>query len=89
MKLVPIIALAVLVATPAFAGSAKKKKMLMHPQGFYQEQRDWRSSRNYYGGSYLRGPNVYSPAGRYIGRDPSPNVRQRMYDDDIRLRGEL
>jgi len=89
MKLIPIIALAALVATPAFAASAKKKKVPMHPQGYFQEHRDWRSSRNAYRGSYLRGPHVFSPSGRYVGSDPSPNVRQRMYDDDLRLRGQF
>ncbi len=91
MRLVPIIALAALAATPAFAGGAKKKKMHMHSQGYYQVEPGWRGARNEYrrGGGYLRGPNVYSPSGRYIGRDPSPNVRQRMYDDDLRLRGQL
>jgi hypothetical protein len=89
MNIVPIIALAALVATPAFAGGAKKKRM--HSQGYYQVEPNWRGARNEYrrGGNYLRGPNVYSPSGRYIGRDPSPNVRQRMYDDDLRLRQQL
>lgn len=89
MKLVPVIALAVLVATPAFAAGSKKKRVQVGPQGYYQQQNDWRASRNYYRGNYINGPNVYSPRGRYIGRDPSPAVRLRMYDDDIRLRNEF
>ena len=90
MKLVPIIMLATIAATPAFAGHAKKKRMPMHSQGYFLQERDWRYSRNQYrGGDYLRGPNVYSPSGRYVGRDPSPNVRQRMYDDDLRLRQQF
>lgn len=91
MKLVPIIALAVLAATPAFAASAKKKRMITQPQGHHLQERDWRDSRNAYRGSrgYLRGWDVYSPSGRYVGRDPSPNVRQRMYDDDLRLRNQF
>ncbi|MDQ8729395.1 hypothetical protein [Bradyrhizobium sp. LHD-71] len=89
MKIVPIIALAVLVATPALAASTKKK-MPRQAQGYYQQERDWRGSRNMYrGDGYLRGPNVYSPSGRFVGRDPSPNVRQRMYDDDLRLRNQF
>lgn len=89
MKLVPVILLATIATTPAFAGHAKKKRMPMHSQGYFLQHHDWRYSRNQYrGGEYLRGPNVYSPSGRYVGRDPSPNVRQRMYDDDLRFRGQ-
>jgi hypothetical protein len=87
MKLVPVIALALLVTTPAFAGH--KKRVLIAPQGYHQQHGDWRASRNSYRGNYIRGPSVVSPSGRYIGRDPSLNVRQRMYDDDIRLRNAL
>lgn len=89
MKLVPIVVLAAVVATPAFAGHVKKKRIPMQSHGYFLQERDWRSSRNQYGGEYMRGPNVYSPAGRYVGRDPSPNVRQRMYDDDLRFRGQF
>jgi hypothetical protein len=89
MKLVPIIILAAVVATPAFAGHVKKKRMPLHAQGYFLQEPSWRYSRNQYRGGYMRGPNVYSPAGRYVGRDPSPNVRQRMYDDDLRFRGQL
>jgi hypothetical protein len=89
MKLVPILALAALVATPAFAANARKNKMPMQSYGYFQEQRDWRSSRNHYRGDYLHGPHVFSPSGRYVGSDPSPNVRQRMYDDDLRFRGQF
>jgi len=85
MKLAPIIALAALVATPAFAGQAKKK-MPMQPQGYYQQHGDWRASRNQHGGNYINGPSVYSPTGRYIGSDPSLSVRQQMYDEDFRFR---
>jgi hypothetical protein len=87
MKLVAVIAIAALVATPAFAGHAKKKRMPLHAQGYFLQEPDWRYSRNQYRGDYLQGPNVYSPSGRFVGRDPSPNVRQRMYDDDLRFRG--
>jgi len=90
MKLVPVIAIAALVATPAFAGHANKKRMPLHSHGYFQQHHDWRYSHNQYRrGGYMRGPNVYSPAGRFVGRDPSPNVRQRMYDDDLRFRGQL
>ena len=89
MKLVPVVALALLVATPAFAGS-RHKRVLIAPHVYsHHHHGDWRASRNYYRGNYIRGPNVVSPSGRYIGRDPSPNVRQRMYDDDIRLHNAL
>jgi hypothetical protein len=84
MKLVPIIALAALVATPAFAGHAKKKKVYTH--GYYQVEPGWRGARNSYRGNYITGPHVFAPSGRYVGSDPSANVRQRMYDDDLRFR---
>ena len=80
MKLIPIVALAALVATPAFAGHAKKKRI--HTQhGYYQIEPGWRGARNQYRGNYVTGPGVYTPGGRYIGSDPSPAVRQRMNDD--------
>jgi hypothetical protein len=88
MKFIPIVVLAAVVATPAFAGHARQKRLPLHSHGYFLQQHDWRDSRNQYrGGEYLRGPNVYSPSGRFVGRDPSPNVRQRMYDDDLRFRG--
>jgi hypothetical protein len=87
MKIVPIIMLAAIVATPAFAGP--KKKRMHHSQGYAMQEPNWRNSRNQYGGGYIRGPNVYSPAGRFIGRDPSPAVRQQMYDFDSKIRGPL
>jgi hypothetical protein len=88
MKLVPVMALALLVATPAFAGH-KKKRVLVAPPGYYQQHGDWRASRNYYRGNYIRGPHVFTPTGRYVGSDPSLAIRQRMYDDNIRLRNAL
>lgn len=88
MKLVPIVVLAAVVATPAFAAPSKKKHH--HSYGFSIQEPGWRNSRNQSrGSSYMRGPDVYSPSGRYVGRDPSFNVRQRMHDDDIRLRNQL
>jgi hypothetical protein len=54
--------------------------------GFSQQEPGWRNSHNQYRGGYIRGPNVYAPSGRLIGRDPSLNVRQQMYDEDLRLR---
>jgi hypothetical protein len=89
MKIVPIVMLAAIVATPAFAGSMKKKRM-HHTQGYVMQEPNWRGSRaQYRGGEYLRGPNVRSPSGRFIGRDPSPAVRQQMYDFDQKIRGPL
>jgi hypothetical protein len=88
MKAIAIIALAALVATPAFAAQGKKKRLHMQ-QGYYQVEPGWRGSRNEYRSGYLTGPHVYSPSGRYVGSDPSPNVRQRMYDDDLRFREGL
>lgn len=90
MRIVPIIMLAAIAATPASAGPVKKKRM-HHSQGFFIMQKpNWGNSRaQYRGGDYMRGPNVYSPAGRFIGRDPSPAVRQQMYDYDQRIRGPL
>ena len=85
MKLIPIIMLAAIVATPAFAGTKKR----MHHHGYSQMQPNWHNSRNQYRGGYMRGPNVHSPSGRFIGRDPSPAVRQQMYDYDQRTRGSL
>jgi hypothetical protein len=87
MKIAPILIFA-LAATPAFAAGPKSRKMPVQMQGYYEQQRDWRSSQNAYRGDYLRGPHVYSPSGRYVGSDPSPNVRQRMHDDDLRFRGQ-
>jgi hypothetical protein len=87
MKLLAVIALTMLAATPAFAG--KKKPVLEQPRGYHQQHFDWRASRNSYRGNYIDGPHVYSPSGRYIGSDPSPSVRQRMYDDDLFFRRAL
>jgi hypothetical protein len=88
MKLIPIVMLAAIVATPAFAGT-KKRMHHHHGYGYSQMQPNWHSSRNQYRGGYMRGPNVYSPSGRFIGRDSSPAVRQQMYDYDQRTRGSL
>jgi len=85
MKIVPIVMLAALVATPAFAGHAKKRTHNVLPSVSLQEP-GWRNSRNQYRSGYVRGPNVYAPSGRFIGRDPSLNIRQQMYDEDLRLR---
>ena len=81
MKYILVILLAAAVATPATAANIKKK------QWVYQREQDqqllvqgWRHSRNSW--------DVYSPDGRFIGRDPSPNVRQRLYDDERIRNGE-
>ena len=88
VKLVPVITLAALVATPALAAGTRTKSP-KRSHGYSEQQRGWLNSRIAYRGDYLRGPNVYSPAGRHVGRDPSPNVRQRLYDDDLRFRGQF
>lgn len=87
MKIIPIIMLAAVVATPAFAGPAKKR--IYHHHGYSLMQPNWHNSRAQYRSGYMRGPNVYSPSGRFIGRDPSPAVRQQMYDYDQKTRGSL
>ena len=88
MKLIPIVMLAAIVATPAFAGHVTKKRM-HHHHGYSLMQPNWHKSRNQYRSGYIRGPNVYSPSGRFIGRDSSPAVRQQMYDENQRIRGSL
>jgi hypothetical protein len=84
---ISLVAVAVAVATPALAAS-KKKKMPRHQQPYNQM---------YYGddyGDYYYGPqnrrairldsyDVYSNDGRLIGRDPDPNIRMRLRDDDM------
>jgi len=88
MRLISVIVLATVVATPAFAGPVKKKRM-HHGHGYSLMQPNWHHSRAQYRSGYMRGPNVYSPSGRFIGRDSSPAVRQQMYDFDQKIRGSL
>ena len=78
MKYILVVLLAAAVATPATAENTKKKQRV-----YQQEQlqaQGLRHSRNSW--------DVYSPDGRFIGRDPSPNVRQRLYDDERIRNGE-
>lgn len=87
MKLiVSLVAVAVAVATPALAAS-KKKKSPRHQQSYNQM----------YYGDYYYGPrnrrgirvdsfDVYSYDGRWIGRDPDPNIRMRLRDEDAYFR---
>ena len=88
MKITSIVMLAALIATPAFAGHVTKK-MPHRSHGYVAHEHHWRNSHARYRGGYIRGPNVYSPSGRFIGRDPSLNVRQQMYDENMRIRGSL
>ena len=78
MKLLSVLVLAACVATPAAAASAKKKKLRMYQQGYHQQEPGWRHSQNRW--------DVISPSGRFIGRDPDPNVRQRLRDEDMFFR---
>lgn len=77
MKVLALIAVAALVTTPALAGKAKHKHP--HHHGTYQRvvPGDWRHSQNRYD-PYA----VYSYDGRLIGRDPDPNIRQSLRDED-------
>lgn len=77
MKVLALIAVAALVATPALAAKAKNKHHRHH--GAYQRvvPSDWRHSQNRYD-PYA----VYSYDGRLIGRDPDPNIRQSLRDED-------
>lgn len=73
MKVLPLIAVAALVTTPALAAQAKQKNH-RHHSGYHRiapgSAGDWRNSQNRYD-PY----NVYSYDGRLIGRDPDPNIR--------------
>ena len=80
MKYILVILLAAAVATPATAANVKKKKLRVNQQDQQLQTQGWRHSRNSW--------DVYSPDGRFIGRDPSPNVRQRLYDDERIRNGE-
>jgi len=78
LKALALVAAAALVTTPALAGKAKQKHHRQH--GAYHHRvapGDWRHSRNRYD-PYA----VYSYDGRLIGRDPDPNIRQSLRDED-------
>jgi hypothetical protein len=79
MKYILVILLAAAVATPATAANTKKKQRVYQQEQQLQAQ-GLRHSRNSW--------DVYSSDGRFIGRDPSPNVRQRLYDDERIRNGE-
>lgn len=87
MKLVvSLVAVAVAVATPALAAS-KKKKTPRHQQSYNQMYQ----GDDYYGPRNRRGIrvdsyDVYSYDGRLIGRDPDPNIRMRLRDEDAYFR---
>jgi hypothetical protein len=81
MKYILFILLAAAVATPATAANTKKKQRVYQQEQQLQLQaQGLRHSRNSW--------DVYSPDGRFVGRDPSPNVRQRLYDDERIRNGE-
>jgi len=70
-----------MAATPADAGSAKRhaaqgcRHISVGDQGCPRYQR--RSGYNAYNST-----NVYSYDGRLIGRDPDPNIRRSLRDED-------
>ena len=70
-KLLPVVvSAAALIATPAFASKAHKKKAA--PGDVYQTQRA------------NDGKAIYSWDGRYLGWDPDPNIRfQIMRDQNL------
>jgi len=80
MKVLTLIAVAALVTTPALAAQAKQKHQRLHG-GYHRvvpgAASDWRRSNNRYD-PYA----VYSYDGRLIGRDPDPNIRQSLRDED-------
>lgn len=80
MKIIPIVILAAFVASPAFAGNGKwrNSNARMDCRNLSVGDQDCRRSvqRN--------GIDVRSYDGRLIGRDPDPNVRMRLRDEDAR-----
>lgn len=93
MKIITLVAIAALAATPALAAGGKKKPHHHHHRAHSAQfhgtrlhvtpdhSRHWRNSQNYY-----RSMDVYSYDGRLIGRDPDPNIRQSLRDEDFRYR---
>lgn len=89
MKIITLVAIAALAATPALAASGKKKPHRHHHQSYGTQlyvtpdhPRHWRDSRNSDLSNYYRSIDVYSYDGRLIGRDPDPNIRQSLRDED-------
>lgn len=84
MKLiVSLVAVAVAIATPALA-AGKKKKAPRYQQSYNQMY----YGDHYYGPQNRRGIrvdsyDVYSNDGRWVGRDPDPNIRMRLRDEDM------
>ena len=80
-----VMAAVAMAATPADAGSAKRhaahgcRSISIGDQGCPGFQR--RSSYDAYNST-----NVYSHDGRLIGRDPDPNVRRSLRDEDALYR---
>jgi hypothetical protein len=87
MKLiVSLVAVAVAVATPALAASKKKKLPRaqqsynqVYPQDDYYDHQNRRAVR-------IDSFDVYSNNGQWIGRDPDPNIRMRLRDEDMFFR---
>lgn len=83
MKIITAIALAALVATPALAAGGKKKPVRHYHNSYNQMGYGDRQFDRYGRESYT----VRSYSGRrVVGRDPDPNVRQSLRDEDAYFR---
>lgn len=84
MKTCIAMVLAALVVTPAFAGSGKKKVHRHH--NTYNQMAPWDAPRGYNRNDPYE---VRSYGGRrVIGRDPDPNIRRSLRDEDAFFRRE-
>lgn len=83
--LVSLVAVAVAVATPSLAASKKKKSpraAQAYNQMYAHDGYGPQSRHAFRADPY----DVYSYDGRLIGRDPDPNIRMRLRDEDAWLR---
>lgn len=82
MKLIAVLALVSIVATPAIAASGKKKYQRSHHRSYNQMDRGQQFDR-----SAARPTCVLSYNRRRIaGCDPDPNIRQSLQDEDAFFR---
>jgi hypothetical protein len=85
MALVAIAATAVLAATTSAMAASRHHHHRAHTQVYVYPNGPVGSAYGYYGRSdnYYGRPGdpygVYDGSGRFIGRDPDPNVRQQLY----------